>query len=83
MKLLYFASVREAIGLSSEELSCPDELRTVTAIVTWLANQSDGHEAALCDQSRLRFALDQNMVTANALIGDAQELAIFPPVTGG
>ena len=33
--------------------------------------------------SRLRFALDQNMVTADALLGDGEELAIFPPVTGG
>jgi len=51
--------------------------------VVWLRGQSQGHAVALDDLSRLRFALDQNMVTADALLVDGEELAIFPPVTGG
>jgi molybdopterin synthase sulfur carrier subunit len=51
--------------------------------VIWLRGQSQEHAVALDDLSRLRFALDQNMVTADALLGDGEELAIFPPVTGG
>jgi molybdopterin synthase sulfur carrier subunit len=81
--LVYFASVREAIGLSSEEYDLPDSVHTVRDFVTWLAGQSALHGAALNDLSRLRFALDQNMVAADAVLGDATELAIFPPVTGG
>ncbi|MFN3619221.1 molybdopterin converting factor subunit 1 [Sphingorhabdus sp.] len=83
MKLLYFASVREAVGLSDEERDVPNEVRTVGDCIIWLAGQSVEHGAALGGQSRLRFALDHNMVTADAMLGDAQELAIFPPVTGG
>ena len=83
MKLLYFASVREAIGLSAEERELPGDAQTVGDCVAWLAGQSAGHAAALENQSRLRFALDQNMVGADARVGNAQELAIFPPVTGG
>lgn len=81
--MLYFASVREAIGVSSEERECPVDAQTVGGLVAWLAGQSAGHAAALSSLPRLRFALDQNMVTGDALLGDAQELAIFPPVTGG
>ena len=83
MKLVYFASVREAIGLSSEDRDIPYDARTVVDFVVWLRGQSQEHAIALGDLSRLRFALDQNMVTANALLGDGLELAIFPPVTGG
>ena len=83
MKLVYFASVREAIGLSSEDRDIPCDARTVGDFVIWLRGQSHEHAVALDDLSRLRFALDQNMVTADALLGDGEELAIFPPVTGG
>jgi molybdopterin synthase sulfur carrier subunit len=83
MKLVYFASVREAIGPSSEDRDIPCDARTVGDFVIWLRGQSQEHAVALDDLSRLRFALDQNMVTADALLGDGEELAIFPPVTGG
>ena len=83
MKLVYFASVREAIGLSSEDRDIPCDARTVGDFVIWLRGQSQEHAVGLDDLSRLRFALDQNMVTADALLGDGLELAIFPPVTGG
>ena len=83
MKLVYFASVREAIGLSSEDSDIPCDARTVGDFVIWLRGQSQEHAVALDNLSRLRFALDQNMVTADALLGDGEELAIFPPVTGG
>ena len=83
MKLVYFASVREAIGLSSEDRDIPCDARTVGDFVIWLREQSQEHAVALDDLSRLRFALDQNMVTADALLGNGEELAIFPPVTGG
>jgi molybdopterin synthase sulfur carrier subunit len=83
VKLVYFASVREAIGLSSEDRDIPCDARTVGDFVIWLREQSQEHAVALDDLSRLRFALDQNMVTADALLGDGEELAIFPPVTGG
>jgi molybdopterin synthase sulfur carrier subunit len=83
MKLVYFASVREAIGLSSEECDVPQDARSVGDLVAWISAGSQEHACALHDHSRLRFALDQEMVAVDALLGTAQELAIFPPVTGG
>jgi molybdopterin synthase sulfur carrier subunit len=52
-------------------------------LIHWISAGSQEHARALHDLSRLRFALDQEMVTGDALLGAAQELAIFPPVTGG
>jgi sulfur-carrier protein len=83
VKLVYFASVREAIGLSSEQYDVPQDARSVGDLVARISALSEAHARAMQDQSRLRFALDQAMVTADAPLGDAQELAIFPPVTGG
>ena len=83
MKLVYFASVREAIGLSSEEYDVPQDACTVGDLVARISARSEEHARALHDLSRLRFALDQEMVTGDTLLGAAQELAIFPPVTGG
>ncbi len=83
MKLVYFATVREVIGLSSEECDVPQDACTVGDLVARISARSDEHARALQDLSRLRFALDQEMVTGDALLGAAQELAIFPPVTGG
>lgn len=83
MRLVYFAAVREAIGVASEACDLPTHVRTIDDMVDWLAGQSPGHALAFQDKSRLRFALDQAMVPLDAVLGDAHELAIFPPVTGG
>jgi len=83
VRLIYFATVREAIGLAEEQREFPPNVRTVDDILRWLAAQSSAYAAAFGNTDRLRFALDQNMVTPDALIGNGTELAIFPPVTGG
>lgn len=81
--MVYFAWVRERIGLAEEEVTPPDGVTDVAALVTWLARRSDGHAAALVDPARLRAAIDQTFVPLDAPIGGAREVAIFPPVTGG
>ncbi len=81
MKIVYFAWVREQIGCDAE--TAPDGVSTVAEMLVMLRARGGGHAAALADESRLRFALDQLMVKSDAKLGHAQELAIFPPVTGG
>ena len=83
MQLVYFANVREAIGRDGEERALPGGVKTIGDTLDWLAEQEESYARAFADRSKLRFALDQNMVKADAPIGDAAELAIFPPVTGG
>lgn len=83
MKLVYFARVREAIGIDAEERELPAKVQTVGDCIIWLASTSENHATAFADPSRLRFALDQQMVWEETLLEGAAELAIFPPVTGG
>lgn len=83
MKLVYFARVREAIGVDSEERDLPAEVQTVADCVIWLTAQGANYATAFSELPRLRFALDQQMVWEETLLEGASELAIFPPVTGG
>ncbi|WP_338061704.1 molybdopterin converting factor subunit 1 [Sphingorhabdus pulchriflava] len=83
MKLVYFARVREALGRDSEDIDFPANVRSVSEALDWLATQSPNHAEAFADRSKLRFALNQRMVKADAAISGASEFAIFPPVTGG
>jgi molybdopterin synthase sulfur carrier subunit len=83
VRLLYFAWVREAIGLDAEIAEPPAGVLTVAALIDWLAARGGGYAEALADRTRLRAAVDQRFVTLDASIADAAEVAIFPPVTGG
>jgi sulfur-carrier protein len=83
LRIVYFARVREAVGVDGEERVLPEDVLTVADAVTWLAGQSANYAAALAERSKLRFALDQKLVADSTSIAGASELAIFPPVTGG
>lgn len=83
LEILYFAWVREIIGRDEEQVDRPDPDMSVSDLIARLASRGGGYAEALGDPARLRAALDQRFVTLDSLIGDARELAIFPPVTGG
>lgn len=81
--MVYFAWVRERIGVGEEEVSPPATVETIAGLVDWLAQRSDGHANAFADRSRLRAARDQDFVGMDTPIAGAREIALFPPVTGG
>jgi sulfur-carrier protein len=83
VQILYFAWVRERIGVGLEQLEVPDGIATVADLVAWLATRSEGHAAAMAEPARLRAAIDQKFVPLDAPIAGAREIALFPPVTGG
>ena len=83
LTLLYFAWVRERVGRGEERMERPAAGTSIAALLDMLATQSDGHAAAFADRTRLRAALDQKFVSLDTAIGEAKELALFPPVTGG
>ena len=83
MRLVYFARVREVVGVDAEDRELPAGVQTVGDCIAWLAGQGQNYAAAFSDPARLRFALDQQMVWEETLLEGAAELAIFPPVTGG
>lgn len=83
VRLVYFARVREAIGVDGEERELPEGVSTIDDVVGWLAGQSAQYAVAFAESAKLRFALDQKLVAGGTAIAGASELAIFPPVTGG
>ena len=82
-KLVYFAWVRERIGLSEEDIALPAEVRTVADLLTWLQSRGDGYAAALQHPKAIRVAINQEHVDHRAAIAGAREIALFPPMTGG
>jgi molybdopterin synthase sulfur carrier subunit len=83
MTLLYFAWVKEKVGVSEERLSPPAEVDTIAKLVAWLAARSAGHAAAFANPKLVKAAVDQVHAPLDASITGAREIAFFPPVTGG
>ncbi len=83
MKLLYFAWVRQKIGRGEETIELPREARTVGDLVIWLKGRGEGYADAFADVKRLRAAVNQEHVDFSAPVGQGDEVAFFPPVTGG
>ncbi|MFM6854076.1 MAG: MoaD/ThiS family protein [Sphingopyxis sp.] len=83
LRISYFAWVREAVGIAGEDAPVPATARTIGDVVAWLHARGGHGAAAFADAHRLRAALDNHMATMDTPIAGAQELALFPPVTGG
>ena len=79
--VLYFAWVRERIGLPRETVET--EAATVADLVQQLVAREERYAAAFADLSALRCAVDQELADFDAPIADAREVAFFPPMTGG
>lgn len=83
MTLLYFAWVRQKIGCGEEQLALPVNIKTVFDLVAYLAQRGAGYADAFADPKRMRVAVNQNHCGFDAALRDSDEVAFFPPVTGG
>ena len=83
VRVLFFASLREQIGSGGEELELPAEVTTVGGLRAYLMARGGAWGSALGDERRLRAALNQDMVKPGAVLRAGDEVAFFPPVTGG
>lgn len=83
MKILYFAWVREKVGMAEEAIALPDGVRDVAALVEHLAARSPGHAAAFENRRTIRAAVNQDFAQPDTPVGPGDEVAFFPPVTGG
>lgn len=83
MHLLYFARLREHIGQSSEEISLPGEVKTVADLLVYLRGCGAAYEKALADENLIRVAVNEVYVTFDHPVSDSDEVALFPPMTGG
>ena len=83
MKVLYFAWLRERIGMGSETVTPPETVVTAGDLVAWLRGREARYGAAFADMTAIRVAIDQEQASLQDPIAGAAEVAFFPPVTGG
>jgi molybdopterin synthase sulfur carrier subunit len=83
LKLLYFAWLRARIGCAEEEVDLPPEVRDVAGLLDWLRTRGGAYAEALRDFSVVRVAVNQEYVRQEHPVRGDDEVAIFPPVTGG
>lgn len=83
LKILYFAWVRERTGLAEEDIALPENVTTVGDLIIHLKAKGPGYASAFENAGTIRAALDQAHVSHDTPLGNAREVAFFPPMTGG
>ena len=83
VRLLYFAALREQLGTAGEEIELPAGVGTVAALRSHLRTRGGAWQLALADGKLIRMAVNQDMAQPSAAIRAGDEVAFFPPVTGG
>jgi len=81
--LIYFASFREKLSLDQEQMSLPEGVSNVTELVNTLVAGRDAIWAETLQAPNVLVAVNQEMVEADHPVVDGDEVAFFPPVTGG
>jgi len=83
VKVLYFAALREQLGTPGEEIELPAGIGTVAALRSHLRGRGGAWELALAETKLVRMAVNQDMAPPAAALKPGDEVAFFPPVTGG
>jgi sulfur-carrier protein len=83
VKVLFFAGLREQLSSAAEEIELPAGVNTVAALRLHLKSRGGAYEKAFSEKALVRTAVNQDMVQAGARIKAGDEVAFFPPVTGG
>jgi molybdopterin synthase sulfur carrier subunit len=81
VRILYFASLRETLGIGDETLN--STATTVNELLAELANRGQPWRELLQDNNRLQIAVNQSLAKRDAVLSAHDEVAFFPPVTGG
>ena len=83
MRVLYFARVREIIGLPEENIDLPSNVKTVEDFLNYLISKENKYDLALSNKEAIHIACDEVHVDKDFILKNTKEIAIFPPVTGG
>jgi len=83
VKLLYFAWLRTRVGCAEEDVALPPQVHDVAELLDWLRRRSDQHAEALRNLGLVRVAVNQEYVGFAHPVREGDEVALFPPVTGG
>lgn len=83
IEVLFFAKLREALGVSHLSVESTPEITTVATLQQWLVDQHGGNWAEVLSDDNIIRAVNQQVVELDYPISDGSEVAFFPPVTGG
>lgn len=83
MQLLYFGWVRGKIGVDRETVEPPEGVDDVGALIAWLSKRGGGYAEAFGDLSVVRVAVNHELADLDQPISRGDEIAMFPPMTGG
>lgn len=83
MRVLYFAWLRERLGRAEEDITPPDSIDTVGALMTWLAGREAKAAAVFAEGGIIRAAVNQELARPETRLNAGDEVAFFPPMTGG
>ncbi len=83
VRLFYFARLREVFATAQETPALPEGVDTLAALLDWLRARGGAWAEELATGRAYRVAINQDLVERDARLEDNDEVAIFPPVTGG
>ena len=83
MKLLYFAWLRQQIGRSEEIVTPPEQVITIADLLDWLEGCGPNYAKALANRDLVRVAINQEFAPLDYKVTNCDEIALFPPMTGG
>ena len=83
VKVLFFASLREQLGTSVEVIELPGSASTVNGLRSHLTRRGGAWQRLLADPKNVKVAVNQDLASAAAPLNPGDEVAFFPPVTGG
>lgn len=83
MKILFFAFLKEYAGFGEADVDVPADVTDVATLVAWLKTQDDGYQRAFSREGVVRVAVNQEHVEMDYPVSNGDEVAFFPPMTGG
>lgn len=83
MKILYFSWIKDKIGKSFEEVEITNEIATISQLISFLTKKNDNYNQAFSDLETIQYSINMQTAKIDDKIKNDDEIAFFPPMTGG